>query len=185
MATGNVVPINRRGALDQPMLRSYCRLLSQGAWCHIFPEGKVRQTWRFDPREPKLGDFKVGVGKLIAHADSCPIVVPIYHTGMQGVIPEVVLDNPKTKRSSRPISYLPRGGNTIRMYVGRPLDFSADIAAFRRAHPGALDQWRTPSLEGLQLYQDITEKVRRAVLALEYKAHSADYPYPPLERADD
>ena len=91
---------------------------------------KVRQGWRFEDNEPKLGEFKFGVGKLIAHCERSPLVVPIYHKGMDLVIPEKVLKEKKTKRPSTPISPIPRTGKEIKLFVGESLDFTEKVSYF-------------------------------------------------------
>ena len=87
----------------------------------------MRQGWRFEENEPRLGEFKFGVGKLIAHCDISPIVVPIYHRGMDDVIPEKILKDKKTKRPSTPISPIPRIGQEIQLIVGESLDFTEKV----------------------------------------------------------
>ena len=67
------------------------------------------------------------MGKLIAHCENSPIVVPIYHRGMDNVIPEKVLKDKKTKKPSTPISPIPRIGNDIRLFVGESLDFTEKV----------------------------------------------------------
>lgn len=67
------------------------------------------------------------MGKLIAHCEKSPIVVPIYHRGMDNVIPEKVLKDKKTKKPSTPISPIPRIGNDIRLFVGESLDFTEKV----------------------------------------------------------
>ena len=57
---GNVIPLDRSGSIDQPLFKRFHEKLVSGSWCHIFAEGKVRQSWRFEDHEPHLGDFKVG-----------------------------------------------------------------------------------------------------------------------------
>jgi hypothetical protein len=110
------------------------------------------------------------VGKLIAHAEICPIVIPIYHKGMDSVLPEVVLSDRKTKKPSHPISYIPRIGKTVEMYFGEPINFTSQLEEWRKSHPGVLDNWRTTS-ESLELYQEITEEIRKRVLTLEAEAN--------------
>ena len=137
---GNVIPLDRSGSLEQPLFKLFQEKLGNGSWCHIFAEGKVRQNWRFNvENEPVLGDFKFGVGKLIAHCEVSPIVIPIYHRGMDGVIPEKVLNDKKSKRASTPISVVPRRGNEISLYVGEPLDFTEKIKEFKALHPGEIE----------------------------------------------
>jgi hypothetical protein len=38
--------------------------------------------------EPILGDFKSGVGRLVARCSQVPIIVPMYHIGMHTIAPE-------------------------------------------------------------------------------------------------
>jgi monolysocardiolipin acyltransferase len=166
---GNVIPLDRSGSLEQPLFQRFHEKLAEGSWCHIFAEGKVRQSWRFDDDEPHLGAFKFGVGKLIAHCKTSPVVVPFYHRGMDNVIPEKVLPDKKTKRASTPVSIVPRRGNDIRLHVGEPLDFTDKVRRFREAHPGALDSWRS-TMESIALYEEITMEIRAAVLKLEKEA---------------
>ena len=33
--------------MEQPMFDDFFNKLNDGGWCHIFPEGRVRQPWRF------------------------------------------------------------------------------------------------------------------------------------------
>jgi hypothetical protein len=172
LQNGNVIPLDRFGSLDQPCFRKFFDLLASGSWCHIFAEGKVRQEWRFFDDEPRLGEFKLGVGKLIAHCppETSPVVVPIYFRGMDKVVPEVVLPNKKTKRPSKPASLVPKTGQNITFVVGEPLDFTEMVRSFRERHPGMLEDFHSASVETLTLYADITCKVRKAVLALEAEA---------------
>lgn len=143
------------------------------------------QNWRFDvPNERVLGPFKYGVGKLIAHSyPNVPIVLPVYHTGMSGIIPEVQqqttdsempdrISKPKRKKSkaSKPISILPRTGNHIEVFVGQPMDFTEDIKEFNAQHPGALTSWGS-TLECIRLYEHITDKVRLQMEVLEAEAY--------------
>jgi monolysocardiolipin acyltransferase len=90
---GHTIPLNREGSIDQLPFQYFYSKLDSGSWCHIFPEGGIRQRWRYvEDREPVLGKFKIGVGKLIAHCSVCPIVVPMYHKGMDAVSPEIPLE---------------------------------------------------------------------------------------------
>jgi hypothetical protein len=67
------------------------------------------------------------VGKLIAHCERSPLVVPIYHRGMDQIIPEKVLKDKKTKKPSTPISAIPRAGKEIKLFVGESLDFTEKV----------------------------------------------------------
>jgi monolysocardiolipin acyltransferase len=203
-AAGNVLPLDRTGSMEQPMFRIFQQKLASGAWCHIFPEGRVWQNWRFQDRagavldEPVLGEFKLGVGKLVAHSwPNVPLVLPMYHKGMSGVIPEKVISSQqmpaktgdsamhkcskkrRKHRSSVPQSLFPRGGNTIHCYFGEPLDFTAQVATFECSHPGELAHWNT-TLDKLALYERITMQIRAAVLQLEAEAYNRTLPINPI-----
>jgi 1-acyl-sn-glycerol-3-phosphate acyltransferase len=183
--------------MDQPMFQLFQRKLAAGEWCHIFPEGRVWQNWRFagNTSAPILGEFKYGVGKLVAHCyPNVPIVLPIYHRGMSGVVPEkgggqqrhqsatdsdakgsnsmAVTQRKTAHRPSPPRSLIPQCGNKIECYIGEPLNFTDTVAAFNGEHPGELQGWKTTSTRLLRLYEEITLAVRNAVLKLEAEAYS-------------
>jgi monolysocardiolipin acyltransferase len=171
LAAGNVMPLDRSGSLEQPLFQVFKEKLESGAWCHIFPEGRIWQSWRFDKDEPHLGPFKVGVGKLIAHSKVTPVVLPLYHTGMDDVVPEKQLADKKSKKPAKPQSIFPRRGKKIRVVVGMPIDFEEKIEKFRATHPGVLENWTSTS-ESLALYAEITNELRTAMLGIEKEARS-------------
>lgn len=163
------------------MLQRFHEKLKRGSWCHLYSEGRVIQNWRFsDPDLPVLGPFKHGVGKIIAHSyPNVPIVLPMYHKGMDQVIPEKVLDDGRVTsahqsmrrlRPSTPVSLMPQTGNTIECFIGEPIDLTEDVRKFVEAYPSKLTDWRS-TLESLQLYEHLTNKIREAVLQLEAEAY--------------
>lgn len=164
---GNVMPLDRSGSLEQPMFRKFYEKLAAGKWCHIFPEGKIFQDWRFDDEQPKLGPFKPGIGKLIAHLPQGvdPIIVPIYHTGMDRIVPEFQLKKGSKKRS-RPISKWPGLGKEVNCYVGKPFSLKGKVNEFRKEHPHALDSWKS-SPESIDFYIELTNEIKKKVLELE------------------
>ena len=96
----------------------------------------------------------------------------MYHRGMDTVLPEVILEDKKSNKASKPVSYIPRTGNLIEMYIGKPLDFSQKIIDFRNRHPGMLDEWRT-TLDTLELYAEIVYDIKKSMLLLEKEANAA------------
>ena len=176
MGAGNALPLDRGGSLFQPAMKYFWQLLNGGAWCHVFPEGRLWQDWRFEENEPHLGPFKVGVGKLIAHCEPGkePIILPMYHTGMDKVIPEKQLkrgiDGKKSKKKSRPIGILPCLFQKIDVYVGEPFDLKPKVAAFREMHPGILDEFDLSNADAMAFYSELTNDVREKVLELEKHA---------------
>jgi monolysocardiolipin acyltransferase len=170
MQHGNVLPIDRTGSLDQPSFEQlFLKLKRQKAWVHLFPEGKVNQSWRYLDGEPMLGVFKPGVGKLIAHlgTDSYPIILPIIHKNMDAVLPEIAL-KPGTKKRSKPISMVPKAGKKVEFYVGEPFDLKKEVEQFKQEHPEIhFDSFTTPNTDSLKFYQRLTDIVAQKMLQLE------------------
>lgn len=169
------MPLDRAGSIDQPILERFLEKVRDGHWGHIFPEGRVWQNWRFNvEREPVLGKFKAGIGKVIAHSfPNDPVVLPIYHAGMDGIIPERILPADQRHLPSTPKSAKPQSGNHIRIYVGEPISFHEKLAAFHSKYPDDLKDWKT-TLRKIELYREITAEIRQKVLELEAKAYKRE-----------
>ena len=61
--------------------RKLKKILQEGGWVHIFPEGTRN-------RKPELGiqnNFTQGIAHLLLAAN--PIVLPFYHSGMEKILP--------------------------------------------------------------------------------------------------
>lgn len=69
--------------------------------------------------------FIIGVGRMIAEARIPPIVLPLYHIGMEDILPEI-----------RP--YIPRLFKRLTLLVGEPIDFTAFLNARKTAHTSAV-----------------------------------------------
>jgi len=106
---GKGVPVVRGAGFDQPGFDFLRDRLAEGDWVHIFPEGGRTR------REDGLlsNDFKAGVGRLIA--ETHPIGLPFYHTGMQEVLPIG--------------AKFPRWGKNVRLVFGEAIDFNEDLVA--------------------------------------------------------
>ena len=76
--------------------------LNEGNWLHLYPEGKVNES-RENTR------LKWGVGRLISECSVTPIVIPIFHLGMEKVFP------------NERIIHLPRGFKKVTMVIGNPI----------------------------------------------------------------
>lgn len=178
--SGKVMPIERGGGIDQPLLLKFGRRLAAGSWCHVFPEGRTVQTGhtggRMGKNEAQIGTLKWGVGKLIAHAPVRPEIIPIFHTGMQNVVPE----NPITRDV---LKALPSTGHQITLRAGPPVLVDDLIAEHERLHgplphytanvdtDDARYRWKSTDAERT-LYAAITRRLQAALEALEAEARS-------------
>lgn len=144
------VPLERGAGIEQPMLQALGRHLEAGKWVHIFPEGRTQQypeariSGRLPPqRARELGRLKWGTAKLVVKATAPgqprPIVLPMYHRGMQELFPY------RRDGSNKLQSPLPRTNRTVRLLVGKPLDLAPLIAKHRARRIAA-----RPELQGGQ-----------------------------------
>lgn len=108
---GKTLPMMRLGGLRQPHLAGAASRLRDGGWVHLFPEGRVRQRG--------MGYAKRGLGKMIAMAYAAngdvPIVLPLYHEGVEGVMPQ----DHKTNKLK---SIVPRVGQRVFAIAGDPVE---------------------------------------------------------------
>ena len=89
------VPLDRFCSLDQPTLQLFHEKLKWGVVLSVFRE----------QGHAELELFNYGVGKIISHSyPNVPIVLPMYHKGMDQVIPEEVLDDGRVASAQRPIT---------------------------------------------------------------------------------
>ncbi|XP_021891096.1 N-acylphosphatidylethanolamine synthase [Carica papaya] len=79
---GKCIPISRGGGIYQDHMNEALERLSDGAWLHTFPEGKVSQ------QDVPIRRLKWGTASLIVRAPVTPIVLPIIHRGFEKIMPE-------------------------------------------------------------------------------------------------
>jgi len=93
--------------------------LQEGHWLHLYPQGRVVET-KEDVR------LKWGVGRLISECKIAPIVIPIYHLGMDDILP-----------NKKP--YIPKVGNRVTVLVGQPIDLKDTLEELRKSNASAED----------------------------------------------
>ncbi|KAK9493757.1 hypothetical protein V1508DRAFT_414967 [Lipomyces doorenjongii] len=55
-------------------------------WIHIFPESLVHQA--YPPHQTSMKYFHWGVSRILLEAEQLPVIVPIFHQGLDEVFPE-------------------------------------------------------------------------------------------------
>ncbi|XP_065166710.1 tafazzin isoform X1 [Atheta coriaria] len=108
---GQCIPVVRGAGVFQPAVDLCVDLLRRGHWVHVFPEGKVNMT------KENLR-LKWGVGRMIYESPVTPIIVPIWHIGMDDLLP------------NEPPYYF-RLGKQITFNYGKPLDLGDVVKRLR------------------------------------------------------
>ncbi|KAG0037540.1 hypothetical protein BGZ82_002359 [Podila clonocystis] len=162
---GQVVPVVRGNGIFQPAVNESIRLLQQGKWVHVFPEGKVNQS-------SELIRLKWGIGRIILELAGPPVAADtnqststsspqtthtcdsedtnnngndartwdqIKDTAMPLVVPIYHFGMDDILRlypdNSSPV--FPKWGLPLTIVFGEPIDFSEVMTAYKA---GALDE---------------------------------------------
>lgn len=146
----------------------------QGDWLHIFPEGRTLQEcggprrdelgrWttpsgRFSPPGRHLGPLKWGVGKAVAKSPVPPIVVPIFHKGMESVLP-----HGKDNQLKNP---LPKPFQDITVKVGDPIYYK-DITDQYNIDIEKCQTREERRVRRRKYYADLTDRIDESLAKLE------------------
>nr|ODN95147.1 monolysocardiolipin acyltransferase [Cryptococcus depauperatus CBS 7855] len=106
---GQVIETHRGSGIFQEAVDKAVKLLQDGNWIHIFPEGKVNQ--KLTNPNGGLHRFKWGIGRIIMDSTVMPEVIPMWISGFDQIMPE-------TRGFPR---FIPRPGANISITVGKPL----------------------------------------------------------------
>ncbi len=90
--------------------------LNEGTWLHMYPEGRVNVT-KEDMR------IKWGIGRLIAESRVTPIVLPMYHLGMDSILP-----------NRKP--YIPKFWQKVTVVIGDPIPVDQELRRLRSRGAG-------------------------------------------------
>lgn len=150
LSYGKTIPVQRGQGLRQPFMDDAVALLDAGEWLHLFPEG--RRT-----RDGALLPLRPGVGRLVADATPTPVVVPVFHRGMEQIM-GIGGYNPV------------QPGHHLSIRCGAPLEFQDLLAAHRP------DGVAGSEAQEDALYRAITARIQDALYALE-AASTHDIPW--------
>ncbi|EPS96325.1 hypothetical protein FOMPIDRAFT_1130598 [Fomitopsis schrenkii] len=114
---GQVIETFRGKGIFQPAVDLAIKKLNRGAWIHLFGEGRVNQPNRAPGHSPvDLIRFKWGIGRIVMETAQPPIIIPMWLTGIDQVMPE---------GRSVPWKFFPRPGAKLSITFGKPVENAA------------------------------------------------------------
>ncbi|KAK7681751.1 hypothetical protein QCA50_015098 [Cerrena zonata] len=118
---GQVIETFRGGGIFQPAVDTAVDKLNEGAWIHLFGEGKVNQPKVDEKRDDILPHdllrFKWGVGRIVMEAVKPPIIIPMWLTGELYCFDKIMPENRQGLSK-----FFPRSGAHLSVTVGKPID---------------------------------------------------------------
>lgn len=122
--------IHMGGGVDQPSMNFAIQILNQGGWVHIFPQGRIIHPFEFDG-ESNLR-LRWGIGRLLAESNVLPLVLPIWHCGLELLNPSEEFDSFETLRRiiGKPQILTIAVGETI-----NPDGFRSILSEYQNHHP--------------------------------------------------
>lgn len=108
---GKCIPVIRGSGVFQDAINFCIECLKKGEWVHVFPEGKVNMT-------KEVLRLKWGVGRMIFESPITPIIIPIWHIGMDDVLPNTP-------------PYILRLRKKLTFNYGKPIDLSEMVQKLR------------------------------------------------------
>jgi monolysocardiolipin acyltransferase len=142
LSWGKVIPVERGKGIHQPGMDRAVELLEDGDWINVFPEGRRSRTGKLQI------PLRAGVGRLVADAKVCPVVVPVVHRGIEQVLPRG--------------AWLPlTSGKPMTVRVGKPIEFGPLVSRLR-----------AQGTSEAEVYEAVTAEIQAAMLELEEEAET-------------
>ncbi|KIY45961.1 tafazzin-PC [Fistulina hepatica ATCC 64428] len=134
---GQVLETFRGNGVYQRSIDTAIEKLNDGAWVHLFGEGKVNQPDKY-PQKDGLGHlprFKWGAGRILSEVGNLPTIIPMWLTGFDRLMPE---------GRKFPFNFMPRFGQHLSVTFGEPISGGElqKIVNYRhasRSQPSAAD----------------------------------------------
>ncbi|KAI0776935.1 acyltransferase-domain-containing protein [Trametes elegans] len=111
---GQVIETFRGKGIFQPAIDNAIQKLNQGDWIHLFGEGRVNQD-SSNPSSPNAGRllrFKWGIGRIMMEAQKPPVIIPMWLTGFDKLMPE---------GRTAPYKFFPKPGAALSITFGEPV----------------------------------------------------------------
>ena len=138
---GRGVPVIRGAGVYQQAMDFMVNKLNEGEWVHTFPEGKINM-------DNELIRLKWGIGRLIADCKTAPLVIPMWHVGMEKILPNKW-------------PYIPRIGKRVTLVIGDPLNLS-----------GMVKQLQQEKASPVEMRKKLTDFVQDEFYKLKAKAEA-------------
>ncbi|KAH6915192.1 tafazzin-PC [Coprinopsis sp. MPI-PUGE-AT-0042] len=126
---GQTLETFRGQGIYQDSVNTAIQKLNEGAWVHMFSEGKIHQpdTYILDGEgNAHLPRFKWGVGRMLMESKQPPTVIPMWLTGFENLMP-----------AGRPFpqKYIPHFGTRMSVTFGDPIPAEQLLEALRPLSP--------------------------------------------------
>ncbi|KAG6850055.1 hypothetical protein H0H93_001871 [Arthromyces matolae] len=128
---GQTLETFRGKGVHQSAVDTAIQKLDEGGWVHLYGEGKVNQPNEYPRNEhgvASLPRFKWGVGRIIMETLTPPVIIPMWLTGFDKLMPE---------GRAFPWKYLPRYGAELSVTFGSPIPAEEILEALGPLSPHA------------------------------------------------
>ncbi|EJD00387.1 uncharacterized protein FOMMEDRAFT_30448 [Fomitiporia mediterranea MF3/22] len=202
---GHVLETFRGNGVFQPAVDTAIAKLDKGEWIHLFGEGKVNQPYQYELLQStevaggssgkgnlvaRLPRFKWGAGRILMEAQRLPVIIPMWISGFENVMPE-------PRPQSFPAKFLPRLRQSLSITFAPPLDHSRLFEILKAARSSDsmplvnqnvvnknadrnADKMKDPdTTEKRRVQEALTAVLQRAVEQLGYATSGPLLGYPP------